>query len=144
METKTFNKFQLAMIKNVAKLTSKNLANKEKLLKKIADLQRQLDIEQKCIDGFQTPVKELTGGFTTEDLVDRVIEDTGKMDPATGKAVKVTKFVFKYPKTILPPTENNAENNNTDDNNTEVNTDSTEVPADADPVADPFSNEPTL
>ena len=47
--------------------------------------------------------------FRSEDLVEKVIETTGAVDK-NGKPVKVTKYVLKYPETVIPPVENSAEN----------------------------------
>ena len=54
---------------------------------------------------YEAPIKTLTGGYSTEDLVERVIENTGKADK-DGKPVKITKYVLKYPETVVPVEEN--------------------------------------
>ena len=43
------------------------------------------------IEGHEMGVKALTGGLTSEDLVVKKVEDTGKVDK-DGKPVKVTKY----------------------------------------------------
>jgi hypothetical protein len=46
----------------------------------------------------------MTGGYTTSELLDRQVVDTGKVDK-DGRPIKVTNYVLKYPETIVPPTE---------------------------------------
>jgi hypothetical protein len=56
------------------------------------------------IDAFQGPIKEMTGGYTTEDLVKKEVIKTGKFDPKTGKEIIQTRYALKYPETVIPPT----------------------------------------
>ena len=67
----------------------------------IAEREEELNSIQIQIDGYQAPIKEATGGFTTEDLVERVVEATDKLDK-DGKPIKVTKWNLKFPETIVP------------------------------------------
>ena len=100
---KEFSKFEIASIKRTAANVSKEIAMKERLVEKIKALQEQVDGLQKAIDMWQEPIKKITGGYTTEDLIEKVIDNSGK-NP-------VAKYVLKYPDTIVPPTEN-SENTN--------------------------------
>ena len=43
----------------------------------------------------------MTGGYTTEDLVEKVVETTSSVDK-DGNPVKATKYVLKYPDTVVP------------------------------------------
>ena len=47
------------------------------------------------------PTKAITGGFGSEDLFEKVVTDTGKVNK-DGNPIKVTKFVLKYPGTVIP------------------------------------------
>ena len=67
----------------------------------IAEREEELNSIQIQIDGYQAPIKEATGGFTTEDLVERVVEATDKLDK-DGKPIKVTKWNLRFPETIVP------------------------------------------
>ena len=67
----------------------------------IAEREEELNSIQIQIDGYQAPIKEATGGFTTEDLVERVVEATDKLDK-DGKPIKVTKWNLKFPETVVP------------------------------------------
>ena len=101
---KKFSKIQIATIKKVAQLVSKDVVTKEKLQKKIVELQEEIAGTQVRIDGFQTPIKQITGGYTTEDLVEREVVHTGKLNDK-GKEILQTKYNLKYPETIIPVAE---------------------------------------
>lgn len=98
---KEFSKFQVATIKRVAQSVSPLVRIKERLVKEINEREKELESIQIQIDAFQGPIKEMTGGFSSEDLVQRVVEVTDKLDKE-GKPVKVTKWVLKYPETVIP------------------------------------------
>ena len=104
MAKKEFSKFLVAAIKRTAMNCSQLTTKKAKLVKKMSEIQEELDSIQIQLDSFQAPIKEATGGYTTEDLINRVIEDTGKVDK-NGKPIKQTKYVLLYPDTIIPPIE---------------------------------------
>ena len=99
---KTFSKIEIAVIKRTAQNVSQFVAKKEKLDAKIAELEAEKASLQPIIDSFQGPIKEMTGGYTTEDLVVRETVHTGKMDAKTGKEITQTRFVLKYPETVIP------------------------------------------
>lgn len=90
---KELSKFEVAAIKRTAQNVNAMVTKKTKLKEKIEGAQEQ----------FEVPIRKMTGGYGTEDLVEKVIEDTGKLDK-DGKPIKLTKYVLKYPDTILPPT----------------------------------------
>lgn len=126
---KTFNKIEIAIIKRTAqnvqqyvnkkeklnaeiekiKTSKQEMIDKyaasldEKLAVKIAKIQTEINVFQPIIDSFQGPIKEMTGGYTTEDLITKEVVHTGKMDANTGKELLQTRFVLKYPDTVVPP-----------------------------------------
>lgn len=105
MENKTkFTKFQIAQLKRTAQNVNQMVRRKETIVKNLNELNAELLQIQAQIDGWQAPIKMVFDGYTTEDLVEKVVTTTDKVDPKTGKNVKVTKFVLKYPETIVPPT----------------------------------------
>ena len=71
------------------------------MLAEIADRQAELESIQAQIEGYQVPIKEATGGYTTEDLITRVVLTTDKVDK-DGKPIKVTQYNLTYPDTIVP------------------------------------------
>lgn len=102
---KEFSKFFVASLKRTAMNVSPLVRRKQKLLAEIAEREEELKSIQMQIETFETPIKEVTGGYGTEDLVVRVVEITDKLDK-DGKPIKVTKWNLKFPETIVPPVEN--------------------------------------
>lgn len=98
---KEFSKFFIANLKRTAQSVSPLVRRKQKLQAEIAEREEELNSIQIQIDGYQAPIKEATGGFTTEDLVERVVEATDKLDK-DGKPIKVTKWNLRFPETIVP------------------------------------------
>lgn len=98
---KEFSKFEIATIKrtaqNVAPLVRRKNKIKEKMDELYAELQ-QLETQQ---TQWEQAIVTMTGGYTTEDLVDKVVETTNSVDK-DGNPVKVTKYVLKYPDTVVP------------------------------------------
>lgn len=105
MEKKSFSKIEIAVIKRTAQNVAQFVTKKEKLNAKIAELEAEKASLQPIIDSFQGPIKEMTGGYTTEDLVTREVVHTGKMDSKTGKEILQTRYILKYPDTVVPVNE---------------------------------------
>lgn len=97
---KKFSKFQIASFKRTAQNVYPNVRRKEKLLAEIEAKKKELESIQLQIDAYQAPIKEATGGYTTEDLIVReVVEGIDK----NGKSIKTTVYKLRYPDTIVPP-----------------------------------------
>lgn len=107
MAEKKINKFLAASIKRTAQNVSPLVRRKQKLNEEIEERQKELASIQIQLDTYEAPIKEATGGYTTEDLVVRTVEDTGKVDK-DGKPIKLTKWALKYPDTLVPPAEEAA------------------------------------
>ena len=120
MEQKEFSKFQIAQLKRTAQNVEQSVKRKNKLEKQIIELSQEYKQAKEEIDAWQAPIKAVFHGHTTEELVESVTTDTGKLDK-NGKPIKVTKFVLKYPDTIIPPVVENAETDNTVEENTNEN-----------------------
>lgn len=99
---KKFSKIQIAAIKRTAQNVASFVTKKEKLDEKIAALEAEKKALQPMIDAFQGPIKEMTGGYTTEDLVKREVIKTGKFDSKTGKEILQTRYSLIYPETVIP------------------------------------------
>lgn len=98
---KEFSKFEIAVIKRTAQNVNPMVTKKNKIKAKIAELQEEYDKLNTMQEQYEASIKTMTGGYTTEDLVNKVIEDTGKTDKE-GKPIKITKYVLKYPETVIP------------------------------------------
>lgn len=105
---KELSKFEIAAIKRTAQNVNAMVTKKTKLKEKIDALQAEYDQIEEAQEQFEAPIKKMTGGYGTEDLVEKVIEDTGKLDK-NGKTMKLAKYILKYPDTILPPTMDNGD-----------------------------------
>ena len=105
MEKKEFSKFFVGTLKRTAQNVSPLVIKKQKLLAKKNEIDSELEFIQEQIEQYEAPIKKVTGGYGTEDLIERVVEATDKTDK-NGNVVKVTKWNLKYPETIVPTTEN--------------------------------------
>lgn len=103
MEKKEFSKFEIATIKRTAQSVNPMVTRKNKIIDQIEELQKEWETLNAAQNQYEEAIKTMTGGFTTEDLVTKVIETTNAVDK-NGKPIKVTKYVLKYPDTIIPPT----------------------------------------
>lgn len=101
MEEKKFSKFELAKMKRTAQNVDQYLRQKAKLEEQINQLNVKLDSINQLIELNDAPTRALTG-YSTSDLFKKVIAPTGKIDK-NGNPIKVTKFEFIYPDTIIPP-----------------------------------------
>ena len=107
---KKFSKIQIAVIKRTAQNVAQFVTKKERIDAKIAELEAEKASLQPIIDSFQGPIKEMTGGYTTEDIVVKEVVHTGKIDASNGKEILNTRYVLKYPETVVPaiPTTENG------------------------------------
>ena len=106
---KKLNQMQLGIVKRIAQNVNGNFEKVAKLNEKIEALIEERDTLQTMIDEMEAPVVRMTGGYKSTDLYDKVIvpqfneDGTPKVNEKTGYQVKTTKYVLKYPDTILPP-----------------------------------------
>ena len=89
METLTIRQF--AGVKRIAQNVNPLVVKKNKIAAKIDKLNAEYNALTEEIEGHEMGVKALTGGLTSEDLVVKKVEDTGKVGK-DGKPVKVTKY----------------------------------------------------
>ncbi len=99
---KKFNKFELARIKRTAQNVDQYVSKKRKLVAKILEMQEEVNNLQRMIDLSDAPVKIITGGYGVEELINKVVTPTDKLDK-NGNVIKQTTYEFKYPDTIIPP-----------------------------------------
>jgi hypothetical protein len=82
---------QFATVKRVAQNVNPLVVKKNKIAAKINELNAEYNALTEEIEGHEMGIKALTGGFISEDLVVKKVEDTGKVDK-DGKPIKVTKY----------------------------------------------------
>lgn len=88
---KTLTVRQFAAVKRVAQNVNPLVVKKNKIAAKISELNEEYNAINEEIEGHEMGVKALTGGLTSEDLITKRVEDTGKVDK-DGKPIKVTKY----------------------------------------------------
>lgn len=88
---KTLTVRQFAGVKRIAQNVNPLVVKKNKIAAKIDELNAEYNALVAEIDGHEMGVKALTGGLTSEDLVVKKVEDTGKVDKES-KPIKVTKY----------------------------------------------------
>lgn len=88
---KTLSVRQFAGVKRIAQNVNPLVVKKNKIAAKIDELNAEYNALVGEIEGHEMGVKALTGGLTSEDLVVKKVEDTGKVDKE-GKPIKVTKY----------------------------------------------------
>lgn len=99
-----FSKFFVASLKRVAQNVYPLTREREKLEKQIAQAHSDLDSINAQLEAYQAPIKELTGGYTTDDLITREVITTDKINKA-GQPVRQTVYRLRYPDTVVPPAE---------------------------------------
>ena len=105
---KKFTKFEIATIKRTAENVNPMVTKKAKIAEQMIALKQEWDTLSTMQSQYEESIKTMTGGYTTEDLVEKVTKVTNSVDK-NGKPIKVTKFVLKYPDTVIPPVETNRE-----------------------------------
>lgn len=98
---KKFSKFTIAAMKRTAENVNQYTGKRDRILAKMHALQVELESLNAAIAAADAPTKAITGGFGSEDLFEKVITDTGKVNK-DGNPIKITKFVLKYPETVIP------------------------------------------
>ena len=98
-----FDKFFVANLRRTAQMVSPMVREKDKLVDEINEKHARIDALRAQIESLDSHIRQECG-YGVEDLITREVGNTGKLDKA-GKPVKVTKWILKYPETIIPPTE---------------------------------------
>lgn len=88
---KTISVRQFATIKRVAQNVNPAVLKKSKIAAKIDELNAKYNELTEEISGHEMGIKAITGGLSSEDLVIKKVEDTGKVDKE-GRPIKITKY----------------------------------------------------
>lgn len=138
METKKFSKFDIANIKRTAQMVNPMVTKKNRIAKQIAELQAEYDQLTTMQEQYEASIKTLTGGYGTEDLLEKVIKVTGQ--DKNGKDIKVTNYVLKYPETIIPVAAEEIEGATADEVDDTETAPETEYAAGEESPFNPFGN----
>ena len=111
MNDKNLNNRELAIIKRIAQNVDADFQKVCKLETKIKELTAEANEISKSIEEMEAPVVRMTGGYKSTDIFKKTIipqfnEDGSPKTDKDGRQLKVTKYVLRYPDTIVPPTEN--------------------------------------
>lgn len=140
METRKFSKFEIATIKRTAQSVNPMVSKKVKLKEQIDALQAEYDQLNTMQEQYEASIKTMTGGYGTEDLVDKVIETTSAVDK-NGKPIKVTKYILKYPETVIPVAAEEIESMTASEVDDTAVVEEVETPKDAETPVSPFMAE---
>lgn len=66
---KELSRFELAICKRTAQNTKSLRTKRDKLVEKIEKAQEELGVINEAIEGFEAPIKTMTGGFTSEEVL---------------------------------------------------------------------------
>ena len=137
---KKFSKYEIATIKRTAQSVNPMVSKKAKLKEQINALQAEYDQLNTMQEQYEASIKTMTGGYGTEDLVDKVIETTSAVDK-NGKPIKVTKYVLKYPETVIPVAAEEIEGMTASEVDDTAVVEEVETPKDAETPISPFMAE---
>ena len=95
------SRFELAIVKRTAQNTKSLRTKRDKLVEKIEKAQEELGVINEAIESFEAPVKTMTGGFTSEEVLagimavaapEEVIEEAEVSANPFGDAVSANPF----------------------------------------------------
>lgn len=98
---KKFTKFEIAAMKRTAANVDQFVRRRNTLMAKKNEIDAELETINASIEAADAPTRAMTGGYGSEQLFNKEVTDTGKVDK-NGTPIKTTKFVPKYPETIIP------------------------------------------
>lgn len=116
----TFTGVQKAIILRTAKNVDPYFNKIKKLKEQIKQLEEEIIEAQQMIDLTEAPVQQMTGGYTTSDLVKKETVETGAVTPQ-GYQIRKNVWEFIYPETILPAEGNDSKENQDNTNEAQSN-----------------------
>ena len=63
------SRFELAIVKRTAQNTKGLRTKRDRLVEKIGKAQEELGVINEAIEGFEAPIRTMTGGFTSEEVL---------------------------------------------------------------------------
>ena len=100
---KTFKSYEKTTIKNAAKSAFPLRVRIDKITKEIIALEAEQQALEEQINRIESSVINITGGYTSLDLVERSVNTITKEDGTVTKSA--AQYNWKYPETIIPPEE---------------------------------------
>lgn len=84
---KELSRFELAIVKRTAQNTKSLRTKRDKLVEKIEKAQEELTTINEAIEGFEAPIKTMTGGFTSEEVLAGIMAVAEATEAAPEEAV---------------------------------------------------------
>jgi vacuolar-type H+-ATPase subunit D/Vma8 len=113
---KELSRFELAIVKRTAQNTKSLRTKRDKLVEKIEKAQEELGVINEAIEGFEAPIKTMTGGFTSEEVLAGIMavaeateaapegevseEAVGEVEVPASEAVELAEEVTETPENI--------------------------------------------
>ena len=113
---KELSRFELAIVKRTAQNTKSLRTKRDKLVEKIEKAQEELGVINEAIEGFEAPIKTMTGGFTSEEVLAGIMavaeateaapegevseEVVGEVEVPASEAVTLAEEVTETPENI--------------------------------------------
>lgn len=113
---KELSRFELAIVRRTAQNTKSLRTKRDKLVEKIEKAQKELGVINEAIEGFEAPIKTMTGGFTSEEVLAGIMEVAeateaapegevseevvGEVEVPASEAVKLAEEVTEAPENI--------------------------------------------
>lgn len=113
---KELSRFELAIIKRTAQNTKSLRTKRDKLVEKIEKAQEELTVISETIEDFEAPIKTMTGGFTSEEVLAGIMavaeateavpegevseEAVGEVEVPVSEAVALAEEVTEAPENI--------------------------------------------
>lgn len=107
------SRFELAIVKRTAQNTKSLRTKRDKLVEKIEKAQEELGVINEAIEGFEAPIKTMTGGFTSEEVLAGIMavveaapegevseEAVGEVEVPASEAVTLAEEVVEAPENI--------------------------------------------
>lgn len=110
------SRFELAIVKRTAQNTKSLRTKRDKLVEKIEKAQEELGVINEAIEGFEAPIKTMTGGFTSEEVLAGIMavaeateaapegevseEAVGEVEVPASEAVKLAEEVTEASENI--------------------------------------------
>lgn len=73
MERKELSRFELAIVKRTAQNTKSLRGKRDKLVATMQKAQEELSVIETAIEGFDAPIRTMTGGFTSEEVLSGIM-----------------------------------------------------------------------
>lgn len=78
---KELSRTELSSVRRINSIVKNFLSKRERLLKKIRELEEEVNSIDSQIESFENPIKEITGGYTSTEYLDILLQKDIKEEP---------------------------------------------------------------